>query len=400
MSADEFPTRGYVLLNQGKYDLAVKEFSRYLAQNPNNAELHSLLAFCFIKLKKNKEAEHEAKASIGIDPTNHFAHYLMGTIFLEKSKKKEARLSLNEAIRLAPEEADYHLAIAHLDFKEQKYEQAWQIIEEALSMDPEHVGCLNMKGRLAIKLNKKFDAENAFSAAFAKDPDNAHTHTNQGWAMLEKKNYKQALGHFREALRINPNSDFARSGLIEALKAKYWLYRYFLQFSFWMGNLSVKYRWGLIIGLILVVKFLPILAPFYLAFVFFNWFSEILFNSILRFNRFGKYALNQTELAYSNIFLVLIIGIFASIVGFILQPETIYIHSGVVSLGLLFPLAGTFGKEKTPARNKSIILGVILLLIGLSLLFLSYKYHDLTGLAFNTFLIGTVGYTWLINFIK
>lgn len=400
MSADEFPTRGYVLLNQGKYDLAVKEFSRYLAQNPNNAELHSLLAFCFIKLKKNKEAEHEAKASIGIDPTNHFAHYLMGTIFLEKSKNKEARLSLNEAIRLAPEEADYHLAIAHLDFKEQKYEQAWQIIEEALSMDPEHVGCLNMKGRLAIKLNKKFDAENAFSAAFAKDPDNAHTHTNQGWAMLEKKNYKQALGHFREALRINPNSDFARSGLIEALKAKYWLYRYFLQFSFWMGNLSVKYRWGLIIGLILVVKFLPILAPFYLAFVFFNWFSEILFNSILRFNRFGKYALNQTELAYSNIFLVLIIGIFASIVGFILQPETIYIHSGVVSLGLLFPLAGTFGKEKTPARNKSIILGVILLLIGLSLLFLSYKYHDLTGLAFNTFLIGTVGYTWLINFIK
>lgn len=395
-----FQLRGFVLLNQGKYEHAIKEFKNNLSQDPHNAELHALLAFCYLKLKNLSQAEHEAKTSIGSDPDHHFSHYLLGSIYLEKNQLKNADKHLNEALRIAPEEADYHLAKANQYFIENKNQEAWKECEQGLALAPEHVGCLNLKGRLAIKLNKQIDSSEAFTAAFAKDPDNAHTHANQGWALLEKRNYKGALGHFRESLRINPNNEFARSGLIEALKAKYWLYRYFLQFSFWIGNLNAKYRWGLIIGLIIVVKFIPVLAPFYIALVFFNWFSEIIFNTILRFNRFGRYALNNTETLYSNIFLILMLGIIGSVTGFILKQESFYIDSGVVSFGLMFPLAGTFAREKTPARNKSLLMGSILLLIGISLLVLSFNNHPDTGILFTVFLFGSVAYTWLVNILK
>lgn len=397
---EEFQMKGFVLLNQGKYDLALKEFNKNLANDPHNAELHAMAAFCYLNLKKYKEAEHSAKTAIGNAPDHHFSHYLLGSINLEKRHLKEAKTHLQEAVRLSPEEADYHLAIAHLYFAENKLQMAWEACEQGLRLDPESVGCLNLKGRLAVKLDKKFDANDAFHAAFSKDPDNENTHANQGWALLERKEYKQALVHFRESLRLNPNNEFARAGLIEALKAKYWLYRYFLQFSFWIGNLNVKYRWGLIIGLIVVVKVIPILAPFYIAFVFFNWFSEIIFNTILRFNRFGRYALNNTEIVYSNLFTLLTLGIIASVSGFLLEHESFFINAGLVSFGLMFPLAGTFGKENTPARNKSLIMGSILLLVGIALLLFSYSNHPDTSLLFNGFLLGSVAYTWLINIIK
>ncbi|MFW6222436.1 MAG: tetratricopeptide repeat protein [Bacteroidota bacterium] len=399
-NTEEFQMRGFVLLNQGKYKLAIKEFNKNLAEDPHNAELHALVAFCYLKLGKHKEAEQAAKNSIGIDHDHHFSHYLLGSIYLEKGQLKDARIHLEEALRIAPEEADYHLAVAHLLFAENKFNESWEACQQGLSIDPENVGCLNLKGRLAVKLDKQFDASHAFHAAFAKDPDNENTHANQGWAYLEKKEYKQALSHFRESLRINPNNEFARAGLVEALKAKYWLYRYFLQFSFWIGNLNVKYRWALIIGLVIVVKVIPILAPFYIAFVFFNWFSEILFNTILRFNRFGRYALNKTEIIYSNLFIVLVLGFIGSVSGFFINREPFYINAGVVAFGLMFPLAGTFSKENTPSRNKSLVMGVILLLIGTFLLILSFNDHPQSTFLFTTFLLGSVAYTWLINLIK
>ena len=49
--------------------------------------------------------------------------------------------------------------------------------------------------------------------------------------------FRGALEHFREALRLNPSPEWARAGLVEALKARYpsaASLRYFL----WMSTLS------------------------------------------------------------------------------------------------------------------------------------------------------------------
>ncbi|MDB5311521.1 MAG: tetratricopeptide repeat protein [Gemmataceae bacterium] len=46
-----------------------------------------------------------------------------------------------------------------------------------------------------------------------------------GWALLHARQPAEALTHFREALRLDPTNEWARDGLIEALKARYWVYR-------------------------------------------------------------------------------------------------------------------------------------------------------------------------------
>ena len=51
-----------------------------------------------------------------------------------------------------------------------------------------------------------------------------------GWLALHSKDHKKALEHFKQALIYFPFNDHAKVGMVEALKAKYWCYRVFLNY--------------------------------------------------------------------------------------------------------------------------------------------------------------------------
>ena len=42
----------------------------------------------------------------------------------------------------------------------------------------------------------------------------------KAWALIEQGEHEQAMEHFREALRLNPQLDWARQGIVEAMKAR------------------------------------------------------------------------------------------------------------------------------------------------------------------------------------
>src|SRR6185295_5916341 len=69
-----------------------------------------------------------------------------------------------------------------------------------------------------------------------------------GWALLHAGDAKRALEHFREALRLDPELEFARAGVVEALKARNPIYRVMLLYFLWMARLSGRTRWGIILG--------------------------------------------------------------------------------------------------------------------------------------------------------
>src|SRR6185436_9021657 len=81
-----------------------------------------------------------------------------------------------------------------------------------------------------------------------KAPENAFTHANQGWTYLNKGEPKKALEHFRESLRLDPANEWARHGIVEALKARNIIYAVMLKYFLWMARLSRGARWGIILG--------------------------------------------------------------------------------------------------------------------------------------------------------
>src|SRR5262249_35174190 len=153
-----------------------------------------------------------------------------------------------------------------------------------------------------VKLGRRAEAGATIDAALARNPDNALTHANQGWTLLEKGKPKQALEHFREALRLDPENEWARQGIVEALQARNVIYAVMLKYFLWMSRFSNRAQWGIILGAYFGNRLLsalahsnPDLAPWilplrilYVCFALMTWMASPFFNLLLRINRFGR----------------------------------------------------------------------------------------------------------------
>jgi hypothetical protein len=122
------------------------------------------------------------------------------------------------------------------------------------------------------------------------------------------------MEHFREALRLDPEDEWARQGIVEALKAKHSVYALMLRYFMWAGKLTRRGGFVFVIGAYLGYRFLlgaarnnPEWAPWlwpiliaYIAFALMSWIAAPLFNLVLRLNKFGRMALSKEQTAASN----------------------------------------------------------------------------------------------------
>jgi hypothetical protein len=149
-----------------------------------------------------------------------------------------------------------------------------------------------------------------------------------------------------------------------------------------------------------VVQVFPSLLPLYLGFIFFSWFSEILFNTLLRLNPYGRYALNEREIYYSNIFsALLVVGIGGLVYG-LNAPNPLFEGIGIVCLGMLFPVTGTYNQTRPSVLRKSTIYTWALAAVGVCYLGANFLGLAFASTALTVFAIGAVGYTWWIGFVS
>jgi tetratricopeptide (TPR) repeat protein len=301
--------RALVLHQQGRHDLAEKELRQHLATTPNDGFALGLLAMSCLEQERLDEAEQCAREAIGHAPDFAFAHYAMARVLSERNREDEAVTAIQEAIRLEPTDADYHGMLAGIEFDRRKWPAALSAAETGLQFDPEHVGCNNLRAMALVKLGRKAEAGATIERTLARDPDDAFSHANQAWTLLEQGQRKKAMEHFRESLRLDPSNDWARAGLVEAIKAGNPVYAVMLKYFLWMQKLSDRARWGILIGgyfgnrLLAVASasnpawspwILP-LRTLYVAFALLTWLAHPIFNLMLFLHPFGRHALNEDQ---------------------------------------------------------------------------------------------------------
>jgi tetratricopeptide (TPR) repeat protein len=396
------------LLQHSRYDQAEQVLRQLLAQAPEDAYAHSLLALCLMQQDKLRAAEDEAKEAIHLAPDQPYCHFIFGLVKAQGDDLQTARLAAEEAIRLAPEESDYHGLRAAIYLRAQRWQEALDSANEGLTHDPTHQGCLNHRATALVKLNRHEEAHQTIDQALLKDPENAQTHANLGWALLHKGRHREALEHFSQALRLNPNFDYARHGLVEALKAKYFLYRWLLQFFLWMSTLSPRARGGLIIGAYILTKVLqeserqnPAITPFvapviglYVVFVLLTWTIDPLFNLILQCNRYGRYALSKQQRWSSSLFGALLLGgIVAGVCGAITGQGFLFLlalHLGLLIIPATHVPSSEGGVEAMPMTV--VLLMAVAAIIATASLALGYKEVAIVSTVAN--LLGLAVFTW------
>jgi hypothetical protein len=263
------------------------------------------------------------------------------------------------------------------------------------------------------------EAGATIDAALARDPENAATHANRAWTLLEQGRADEALGHFREALRLNPENEWARTRIVEALKARNPVYAVMLRYFLLMSRLSRGAQWGVIIGGYVANRMLtraaagnPDLAPWvlpfrilYVTFVLLSWTAEPVFNLLLRLNRFGRLALSREQIVESNwigaVMLLALLSLGACDVWGFDGP---FLTSAMVFGFLIIPVAGTFKTSPGWSRAAMWIYTGVLGALGLALLVTAFaapgaRRNGGEWAFVGPFVLGVIAAPWLANYL-
>lgn len=397
--------RAILHLQQGRIESAESDFRSLVMEEPESGILHAYLALTLLEQDRHSEALQEIETAIGFSPDDPFCYYIKAYVHYNMKKLKQAEECIRVAISMDPDIDDYYELLSQIYMRQKKWREALAEAENGLAIDPDSVGCNNLRSMALVNLGRRDEAGISLDATLMKDPENDITHANKGWVLLHDGKPKEALHHFREALRINPGNNYARGGIIEALKARNILYRPILSYFLWMSRLSGRAQWGIILGLYFgsrVIRtvgrtspeFQPIasvLLILYSIFVYISWTANPLFNLMLSLDSYGRHALSQDEKVQAGWVGAFFFGGLGLIgVSFLLKVGLLLIL-GILSMLLVIPISGALARR---GKSRQILVGysAILGAVGLGAVFYASS-------LFMVFLIGLIAFQFIANSI-
>jgi tetratricopeptide (TPR) repeat protein len=306
--------RALMLFNRDRYEEAASELHQGIAQEADNPLVHGLLALCLSQLDRHQKALEAARKAIEIAPDLDYGHWVLARVYTERGRLAEAFETIQTAIQLGPDDAANHGLLARIEFQRGNWEAAVKAADAGLALDAESDMCLHFRSLALTKLGRQQEAERDQEVLLAADPNDPYTHAARGWTLLEQGETDKAREHFLESLRLDPNNQEARAGLVNALKARHFIFGVALRCLLYLDRFRSWAIWIFFIGLFVGLRQLDRLTSSYAQFTvamalfkaaFFACFYLILlahplFNLVLRLDRDGRRALTPDQIRASN----------------------------------------------------------------------------------------------------
>ncbi|WP_158847511.1 tetratricopeptide repeat protein [Algibacter sp. L1A34] len=399
--------RGIQLFEIGRYQDAIPYFQTALTEDVNNSNAKYFLAQSFFLTKDLDKALILALDLRSEIPNWSNVYFLLSQIYLHQDKIKEAEENIDKSIELEPHDEHAFGQKAYIQITKKNFEAALNFANEGLRINPKSNFCLNARTTALTKLNRKEEAKSTIENLLEDDPEDAHSHANVGWSYLEHNDTKKALTHFKEALSLNPNLDYARSGMVTAIKSKNKVYKLYLRYSFWMNKQSGKNQWIFIIGIYIAYKlsaklisvsgYTFLLIPLIIAYLLFalgSWIMEPLSNMLLILDKYGKYLLDKNEKLSGQIFFGLLVGALIMFLCNVFTKNDYFTMLSLTCLAAVLPLTRGVLANTEKSKIINLIYGGIMLAaaVVMSLIGSSIASIGITvGVMF-------IAYTWLSNF--
>ncbi|WP_299606987.1 tetratricopeptide repeat protein [uncultured Aquimarina sp.] len=404
-----FFERGSQLFQIGKFDKALQSLQEGLQSDPDNYWAKSLLVRCYLELDDFDKGEKLNELLISQYPNEDELFYNKAVITWHQEKKEQALQAINEAISLDPYNPDYFGYKGLMLLESKDYSKSLDCANEGLALHPNNVLCLNVRAQILVKLNRKEEAQETVENTLHQDPEGSFSHASIGWVHLEQGDHKKAMHHFKESLKNDPNSRYAKDGMLESIKAKNFVYRLFLKYAFWVSNMKEGNQWAFIIGLYIayrVVVFLlskteyPYVAYFvivpYLLFALGGWIIGPLSNAILLLNPNGKYLLETKDRVSGILFAILSgLSVISFLIFFISKDEYWFLF-GISSVCSVIPISMSALIEKKSSRYISYLIGFAILFSGT----VGSLFTESITVPMMISIFGLVGYSWIGNFLK
>jgi tetratricopeptide (TPR) repeat protein len=400
--------RGLQLFELSRYKEAITYFKTAITENPNDFTAKYGLAQCYFQTDLIDDALKIALDLRGESPNDAELYFLLSQIYLHKDNLKESNLNIEQALQLNPFSANNFGQKAYILLNQKQYEEALNFVNQGLQIDPKNTFCLNIRATALTKLKRKDAAQSTIENLLHDNPENAYSHANVGWSHLERNDTKTALKHFKEALKLDPNSEFARNGMLTAMKAKNKIYNLYLRYAFWMTNQSSRNQWIFIIGIYLAYRFgikllsasgLTILVvPFiilYLLFALGSWIMEPLSNMILMFDKFGKYLLDKKNKLSGQLMFVLLASALLFFSSYLIFKINIFIILSIASIASILPLTRGALSFTKKTQYINYIYGALIITIAIIAPIISLPFST----TMTAIIVLFIAYTWIGSFI-
>ena len=405
--------RAMVLIEQGRMSEAEPFLRDAIEHDPQNARAFFLLACCLTKQPESyREAERAIEEAMRLRPNDPLIHCQRSSIQILLHRPKEALKSAREARRIDPGIPQPYAAEGAALLALGRTAEAESSARQALAIDPEYEPAGNQLSHALRLQGKLIENDQQIKALLARNPENERTHVAAGWSALQRGKARDAETHFFEALRLNPEADYAREGLLTAFRARSPLYRIYLYYCLNLERLRRYWRWPFILGLLLLSRlvaglFMGVNAPIgwglillYVLFGLWVWVARSVGNLFLLFDDFARRALRPSEKWEACVVgggVLLGLPMFA--VG--LCHHDVALLLGVTLLGSAFPMSLVFTNPSRFGRILFMICGSLVYLLGLVGLFCLESDFDvqdtLAATAFCAVILLSVGTTWLGN---
>lgn len=365
--------RAHLLLEQERYELAENELRMALAEESGNAYAHTLLACCLRNQERFDDATEEARLAISTDPLSAHGYHELALIMRDRNRLPEARAAVQEALKLEPWEAGHFAVQSAIEAKAGQWKLCLEAAERGLEQDPDSVMCTNLRSMALMTLGRRGEASDAATSALQRTPNNPVAHANEGWRQLYLRQPEKAMQHFQEALRLDPTSQYAQSGIIEAMKTRNIVYRWLFAFLLWTNRFSPRVQMLLALGLLFgqralvsLLQMVPALSPFapviaigYVLFVWVTWSGSALFDLVLLLSPFGRLALPPDRKLKARLIGGCVGLAIVFLAAFALQSGSdVFVFRYIMAtlfLGMTFPLITLFTQKAGIRKNVALI---------------------------------------------
>jgi tetratricopeptide (TPR) repeat protein len=351
--------RGSLLYDHRQYQHAIKEFREELATQPDDGVTHAMIGLALCALDKMDEALRSTRQGVTLSPTRSFPHYANAFVLFHANKIEEAEKFIKEAISLDSRLPQYFSLLSEIDLSRERWQLAADEAARGLAVNPEHIGCLNAYARALVRLNRHKAAAEALEVALRVNPESALSHTNMGWVKINDGDPANAFAHYKEALRIEPNSDAARRGVVLALKRRNFFLAPVLDASLYMNKLGGTVR--LIIFLAIVLS--PARYFVFILLILTN-LSHQIFNFVISLDEFGRRILRREEILAARALVVwMIVGCAVFVPVFLCAPQKVALPCGLAYLALGIPLVRVWDSFAHGNRVSTVVISLILIVL-------------------------------------
>lgn len=200
-----------------KFEAALKDLSRAAELGDASAAAHYYHGRLLAEMWRNDEAREALVQAVALDPNHVQARTMLGVMSIERGDLARAISELRVALRAHGDHVPALAALARALVASGQVEEAQPLAARAVKINPNHPSAQDAMARVYLAQGHVDFAEQALRNALKAAPDAGELHGGLAAVLKHKGQHREALGHYREAIRRNYGGSTVVLNAVECL---------------------------------------------------------------------------------------------------------------------------------------------------------------------------------------